>query len=143
MRESIQRKRPWLAALLAAFVTGLGHLYLRRWRRAVTWLLALFVATVLFVDPATAEALANGDAVDPAAIAPVLVVGAFSVFDAYALARAHNAVARVTAPTDGRRSHCPNCGRELDPEIEFCHWCNADVTDPDPDAATATDGWDD
>jgi len=38
MQRSTSQKRPWLAALLGALVTGFGHLYLRRWRRAVGWL---------------------------------------------------------------------------------------------------------
>lgn len=41
------RKRPWLAAALAFPVTGLGHLYLRRWRRAAGWLLLVGAATVV------------------------------------------------------------------------------------------------
>lgn len=123
------QKRPWLAALLAALATGLGHLYLRRWRRAFGWLAVLFGATALFVDPATLEALANRNGVDTLSILPILVVGSLSVVDAYVLAHAQNAVARLTVTSDGQLTHCPNCGKELDSDLEFCQWCTADLAE--------------
>jgi len=151
MSQSTSRKRPWLAALLAALVTGLGHLYLRRWRRAVGWLVVLFGVTALLVDPATLDALASGEAVNPAEIAPVLITGSLSILDAYVLARAHNSTREATtrasvapdgttpegavaegvtsdgASGDGERPNCPYCKRELDPELDFCHWCNSEL----------------
>lgn len=139
MSQAISRKRPWLAALLAAVVTGLGHVYLRRWRRGVGWLAVLFGVSAFFVDPAAIDALWSGAPVDPMAVAPILIVGALSVADAYLLAHAHNAVARLTVPSDGRLTHCPNCGGELDPDIEFCHWCTAPVVDPDAYPPTGRD----
>lgn len=131
MDRSRSRKRPWLAALLAAVVTGLGHLYLRRWRRGLGWLAALFGATVLFVDPAALSSIADLTAVDPLAAAPIVVVGGLSVADAYLLAHAQNALARLQAAPDGQLTHCPNCGKELDPDLEFCHWCTAEIGGPD------------
>ena len=128
MNRSISRKRPWLAALLGALATGVGHIYLRRWRRGLGWVLALFVATILFVDPRAVEALVNWNAVDLLEIAPILVIGGLSVADAYLLAHAHNAVARSTVPPDGQLTHCPNCGKELDADLEFCHWCTTDLS---------------
>ncbi|MFC6941405.1 zinc ribbon domain-containing protein [Salinirubellus sp. GCM10025818] len=130
MRESISRKRPWLAALLAAVATGLGHLYLRRWGRAAGWLAVLSGVTVFLVDPAAVDALVNGGPVDPAALAPILVVGGLSVVDAYLLAHVQNALARLTVSSGGRLTHCPSCGRELDPDIEFCQWCAAEDVEP-------------
>lgn len=133
MSQSTSRKRPWLAALLGAFITGFGHIYLRRWRRGLGWLIILFGATVLFVDPVAVEALANGNAVDPLSITPILVVGVLSVVDAYLLAYVHNAVTRLSSTSDEQLAHCPNCGKEFDADLEFCHWCttefeNLDVT---------------
>lgn len=129
MSQSVSRKRPWFAALLGAVATGFGHLYLRRWGRGLAWVGVLFGVTVLFVDPAAVEALANWNAVDPLAIAPILIVGSLSVFDAYLLAHAHNAVARLTVTPDGQLTHCPNCGKELDSDLEFCHWCTTEIGD--------------
>ena len=149
MERTISRKRPWLAALLGALATGLGHLYLWRWQRAVGWFVALFAVSYAFVDPAAIEALAAGEAVDPLSVAPTLLVGAVSAADAYVLARAQNALAAAREPraevgdttgpetgdATGERAgtaeatteDCPNCGREVDPEIDFCHWCTAEL----------------
>jgi len=127
MSQSTSRKRPWLAAVLGALGTGFGHLYLRRWRRGLAWIGVLLGVTVLFVDPAAAEAFAAGNAVDLLAIAPILVVGSLSVFDAYLLAHAQNAVARLSETADGQLTTCPNCGKELDTELEFCHWCTTEI----------------
>ncbi|WP_459193244.1 DUF7575 domain-containing protein [Halosimplex sp. J119] len=135
MDRSISRKRPWLAAVLAALGTGFGHLYLRRWRRAIGWVAVLSGVAVLFVDPAALDALVNSGTVDPQALAPLLVAGAFSVADAYVLAHAHNIVAQATASADGQLIHCPNCGRELDPELDFCQWCTAEVGELAPESA--------
>lgn len=136
MDRSTSRKRPWLAALLGVFATGLGHLYLRRWRRAIAWFGILIGVTALFVDPAAVDSLSSGTDVDLEAVAPVLVIGALSVVDAYLLARTHNAVARRSDTSEGQRADCPNCGKELDPTLEFCHWCTMEFDDPaaDPDA---------
>ncbi|NHN65737.1 zinc ribbon domain-containing protein [Haloarcula sp. JP-Z28] len=129
MGRSVSRKRPWLAALLGAVATGFGHLYLRRWRRGLAWVGVLFGVIVLFVDPAAIEALANWHAVDPLAIAPILVIGSLNAVDAYLLAHAQNAVARLTFTPDGQRTHCPNCGKELDSDLAFCHWCTTEIGD--------------
>ncbi|MUV89691.1 zinc ribbon domain-containing protein [Halapricum sp. CBA1109] len=127
MSSTPSRKRPWLAVVLGTLVTGLGHLYLRRWRRALGWLAVLFGTSYVFVDTATLAAIAAGSSVDPMALLPVLVVASGSVADAYLLARTHNAVAAVTVTDDGSLTHCPNCGKELDTDLEFCHWCTARV----------------
>lgn len=129
MGRTTSRKRPWLAALLAALVTGFGHLYLRRWRRAFGWFTALVVAAVLFVDPAAFKALANGSPVGLLAQLPLLVVGTLSVLDAYFLAHVQNHVVRTVTPQEEERTHCPNCGKELDTEIEFCHWCTTPLAE--------------
>lgn len=131
MSRSISQKRPWLAAVLAALATGLGHLYLRRWRRALLWLGVLFITTVLFVDPAAINGLATGGATDPLSIAAIVIVGGLSVVDAYLLAHVHNRVAHLIESRDGRLTHCPDCGREVDPDLDFCHWCTTEIGDID------------
>ena len=114
-------------------MTGFGHLYLRRWRRAVGWLAVLFAVSYVFVEPAAIEALAAGGPVDPLSIAPTLLVGGASVVDAYVLARAQNALTRTSGAAESAKNpgepidSCPNCGREVDPALDFCHWCSADL----------------
>ena len=155
-------KRPWLAALLGTFATGLGHLYLRRWWRGVGWFAAALVASYLFVPPEATQALLSDERADPLALAPVIAVSVASIADAYVVARRDQRRARrsnlaqgpaasdagesstsagerregdagghTTAATEpvksavgsGSAETCPNCGKELDPELDFCPWC--------------------
>jgi len=140
--RTLSRKRPWFAALLGVLATGLGHCYLRRWRRALGWLVALFAASYFLVDPAAMEAAASGEGVDLLALAPILAVGSLSAVDAYLLAHAQNALARVAVAPEGELAHCPNCGREVDPDLSFCHWCTAALPDLEGDAEADIDAGD-
>lgn len=133
MNRTLSQKRPWLAALLSVLATGLGHLYLRRWRRALGWLTVLFGVSYVLVDPAALDAAATGGEFELLELAPVLVVTSLSVLDAYLLAHAHNAVARTTVTPDGELANCPNCGKEVDDDLAFCHWCSTEL----PDTAAA------
>ncbi|WP_394740170.1 DUF7575 domain-containing protein [Natronococcus roseus] len=137
MSQSTSRKRPWLAALLAALVTGLGHLYLWRLRRAVGWLAASVLVTFLLVDQAAFETLAGGNPDTDALLAvwPMYAIVALSVVDAYLIARrpaagsessAHGEPTAPSADEDAAPS-CPHCGKELDPDLEFCHWCTTQL----------------
>ena len=146
-------KRPWLAALLGTLATGLGHFYLRRWKRGLGWVAVALAVSALLVPPEAARALVSGGG-DLATLAPLLAVGVASVADAYVLARmqqreprdrggdgasvasesnpksepetgdrsviAAGAAGRVSGSTD---AECPECGKELDPELDFCPWC--------------------
>ena len=131
--------RPWLAGALALAITGAGHAYLRRWARALGWLLLAFGVTVTFVPDSAVLAFAE-EGVVSTALAPTFVVVLASVVDAYALARrlCDPAGAPATADDpaavagDRRRvkegDDCPECGREIDPELDFCPWCSARLT---------------
>jgi hypothetical protein len=124
------RKRPWLAALLAVGYPGLGHLYLREWARALLWFgLTLLTASLLIpqsVVPTTmsAESMRQAfDAMPVEASVGLLVVGLLNVADAYWFAVRNN---RQQAQAEtGRR--CPNCGKEIDGDIDFCHWCTTEI----------------
>lgn len=149
--EQPKQKHPLVAVALAMLLTGLGHLYLRRWSRALGWVLLAYGST-LFVDemPTWNQMLAGN--FDPLALWPVLCVGFLSIVDAYVLARAQNrasqAAAAAQAPssadgrTDARTVRCPNCGRELDSDLDsdldFCHWCSAELPSGASDADTDT-----
>ncbi|HMB51098.1 MAG TPA: zinc ribbon domain-containing protein [Natronoarchaeum rubrum] len=132
MERTSSQKRPWLAALLGALAIGFGHFYIRRWRRAVGWLVAALGVSVLFVDQSTLEALSTFSGVDPLSVAPLLVVAMLSVVDAYVLAQAQNMIARQTPEPDGTLTHCPHCGNELDGDLEFCHWCTTPLDEVEP-----------
>lgn len=131
MRQLTDRKRPWLAAALSAFITGLGHLYLRRWRRAAGWLAVAVGVGMVFVDPAVAESLATGTLSNPLATWPVFVVSMLCVMAAYVLARARNVLDERTADPEEPLARCPHCGKELDPELSFCPWCSTELDRPE------------
>ena len=145
------RRRPWLAALLALVVSGLGHAYLRRWARALGWYVAVVAAVFVFVPDATVTAVFAGDLPPARDVAPAAAVVAASVIDAYVVALRNNreyerereptratdspdAAAGPDAtpaepPSGEERSasaetiRCPECGRETDPTFDFCQWC--------------------
>ena len=120
------QKRPWLAALLSILVTGLGHIYLRQWLRALWWVALVLVAGMFFLpdgvffetQPSVSE------------IGPVFVIVALCVLDSYLLARVHN---RRIAVSNLER--CRVCGKELDPDLTFCWGC-ANTVEMEPPADT-------
>ncbi|QAU12398.1 zinc ribbon domain-containing protein [Halorubrum sp. BOL3-1] len=142
-------RRPWLAALLALVVSGLGHAYLRRWARALGWYVAVAAAVVLFVPESAISAAFTGNPPSIRDLAPAAAVVAASVIDAYVVARRNNrayererdaardsgvpadaegavsdpdATSTDAADTDGN-VRCPECGKETDPTVDFCQWC--------------------
>lgn len=152
MRETLSgsagQKRPWLAAVLAFILPGLGHLYLRLWLRAVGWfLLIVTVGSLLIPDGTEPEtvsveaALEATESVPPALTLVILAVTLVSVVDAYWMAaRINNSdqpsladdspgtgTETGSAATDSSTQECPNCGREIDDELTFCHWCTTRV----------------
>jgi hypothetical protein len=118
----------------AVGIAGVGHAYLREWRRAAAWF-ALVVGSALvllavFTDPAT---------VDPRAVPrevtlPLVVLFALSTLDAYVVAVRSADRSGTDAGDDGGPA-CPYCGKELDPDLSFCPWCTERL--PAPEEATS------
>ena len=126
------RNNPLLAALLGTVVTGLGHFYLRRWLRALGWLGLIVAASVLFVPESTITALSSGTLTDPFSILPMVLISAASALDAYLIAKvtrqpdrfqANNTVGSTGA---NESPACPACGKPVDPDLGFCHWCTTE-----------------
>jgi hypothetical protein len=128
MDNTTSGRRPVVAALLAVAVTGLGHVYLRRWARALGWITVGYAAVVLFVPEPTLTALTSGGEFDPFTLAPVVLVGLLSAVDAYRIALFTQRPSAGSNGTDGQVD-CPACGKPVDPELGFCHWCTTDFTD--------------
>jgi len=142
-RES-SGKRPWVAVLLAVLYPGLGHLYLRLWGRAILWFVFIVTATTLLVPgdvyPSTfsLEAVLGAAQAIPVVVSlVVLALSALNVVDAYLMARRMDGRSDSTTDAaglgtgggdDGTRS-CPNCGKELDENLDFCHWCTTELDD--------------
>lgn len=119
MTPTAVRRRPWLAALLSIVLPGLGHLYLRDWFRAVAWF-GLFVGvSYLYVPDATFLAPLDASLME---VLPALLVMVFATIDAVLRAKRHN-----IAVGDSQTEGCPRCGRPLDPELTFCHWCTYEL----------------
>ena len=121
------RTRALIAAVLATIYPGLGHLYLRAWFRAFTWFGLSLLTAALVVPPSVVSAVEAGGLsaiveasrnVPTDAYLAILAVRAMNVIDAAWIGLRPRA-GRDTAqgPT------CPNCGRELDADLDFCHWC--------------------
>lgn len=132
--EETQWKRPWLAVLLGTLVTGFGHIYLRRWWRALGWVLTLSVTSLLFV-PTSARTALSSQVLNPGSasgslpvidLLPIFAIGLISVLDAYVIARMNN---RQLMEQHLGVQRCHNCGRQLDPEVSFCQWCGASRSD--------------
>jgi hypothetical protein len=136
MAHTSTPKRPWLAVLLAVLGTGFGHLYLRRWMRAIGWVVVTVGVAFLFVPEAAIDGLLTGGEFAPLDVVPLVLVSAASTFDAYRLAVVNNYVVRLRERTTGSIAYCPECGRELDTDLAFCHWCSTRLPDRTTDATT-------
>lgn len=99
------RRRPWLAALLALVVSGLGHAYLRRWARALGWYVAVTATVFVFVPESAISGAFAGDPPTVREVAPAAAVVGASVIDAYVVALRNNRAyerERETARATGR-----------------------------------------
>lgn len=121
-------RQPLGAAALAVLLPGLGHVYARAGARALLWA-TLFLASLWFLGPDGLSATVSTGTLDPVSDSPGLLlftvaVWAVNIVDAYLTASRLNQRA-----TQGRR--CPDCGKELDADLEFCHWCTTSLDAPD------------
>jgi hypothetical protein len=113
-------------AVLGAFIyPGVGHAVLQRWRRGAAWFgLAFATATVavLVTDVPVNEVETLQGAFELQSQLPwqgtaaVLLVSSLNVADAYLVARRDDGDGE-SGPT------CPDCGGDLDEDLEFCPWC--------------------
>ena len=134
------QKRPWLAALLAVLYPGLGHVYLRKWGRALLWFLIIITSSTVLIPTDAVPSTLSFDALIeagravplPVSIA-ILMLTFLSMADAYWLARRSGEEPAVTqqATTDDGTRTCPNCGKEIDADLDFCHWCTTKLDEPE------------
>ncbi|WP_299266380.1 zinc ribbon domain-containing protein [Halorientalis sp.] len=130
MAESA-RKRPLLAAVLGLVYPGLGHVYLREWARALLWFgLLILTGSLLIPDgvyptTVTVESLTEMSRAMPLrAVVALSAVTGMNMVDAYILASRSNETSQPV--TEG--TQCPSCGREVDADLEFCHWCTTELS---------------
>ena len=141
-----RRRRPAIAAILALAVAGLGHVYLRRWGRAVAWFLTI-VATGTVLIATFASPDAGVRELPLTVLVPVGCLFVLSAVDAYLLASRSAAPERAdeAQTVADERFQCPNCGREVDPELDFCHWCTRRLSsdaesDGTPESSSGREG---
>jgi hypothetical protein len=125
------RKRPLLAAVLGLVYPGLGHVYLREWARALLWFgLLILTGSLLIPDgvyptTVTVESLTEMSRAMPLrAVVALSAVTGMNMVDAYILASRSNETSQPV--TEG--TQCPSCGREVDADLEFCHWCTTELS---------------
>ena len=128
-----------LVAVLGATVgiAGVGHLYLRRWRRAAAWFVVVVGATVALVAVFALPGMSGADPASVAAIEPASLPGVvvWPVFTLLLLSTLDaNRLAAATPTAAGDKPACPSCGKELDRELGFCPWCTAELEWVDPGA---------
>lgn len=130
-------RRGLVAAVLAFLYPGLGHVYLRRWVRALAWFLLAIATAAMVVPPAAYEAFEAGgvsgmvEATESFGLEvtlSLLAVGVLNVADAYIVAvREAAEAAGPSSPAEA--TTCPECGGDLDEELDFCPWCTTRFED--------------
>jgi hypothetical protein len=140
-RPNRARKRPWFAVVLTVLVPGLGHLYLRLWGRAILWVGLTLLGAGLAIPRENWPTSLSPDAVIASvqslsfgSIVLLSGVLALCTVDVYLMALRRNELIerseRIAAGETPER--CPNCGKEIDQEIDFCHWCTTEIrTEPE------------
>ncbi len=148
-------RRGVIAAVLGFVYPGLGHVYLRRWVRALSWFTLALVTAALVVPEAAYQAFQTdgfGGLVEASesfsleVTLSLLVIRVLNVVDAYLVAVRDTASAvaehvptpgGADADAAGEPATCPECGKELDSDLDFCQWCTTrfDTATDDADSA--------
>lgn len=135
-------QQPILAAALSALFPGLGHAYLGAWGRSLVWLSTVIAAVALVVwetgiDPDAYDAVVPFlrtvfAGVSPLGIASVVLLMSANVLDAFRIGQVvereesavHDEASADRTGEDLRT--CPECGREVEDDLDFCHWCTTE-----------------
>jgi hypothetical protein len=127
-------KRPWLAVVLTLLVPGLGHLYIEYWKRSFLWFVLSLGSTELLLpddwlpSEFTVDAFVQASESVPFwTLSIVTAIYIACLVDTYVLSLHVNEQVRREV---GDVQSCPNCGRELDDDIDFCHWCTTRLDQP-------------
>ncbi|WP_435361241.1 DUF6677 family protein [Haloarchaeobius sp. DFWS5] len=127
------RVRVIVAVVLSFLFPGSGHLYLRRWVRALFFLGFTVTVATLAVPQMATESVGSVDAVLQAAESTMEQVStgesiALTIVQVAAMTDAYF-VGTTAARSDEGGPRCPSCGRELDRDINFCPWCAHELND--------------
>jgi len=132
----------WLRALaaggLSVLFPGAGHAIIRDWLRALVFAGLYLSAIVLFL-PSFDQLAAAGSMAERAELlgTEIDTIGQFvlsfvvlfaaidATFRALGFPPGSNGAGGADGPT------CPQCGKELDEDLAFCHWCTARLEPPE------------
>ncbi|ELY74698.1 zinc ribbon domain-containing protein [Natrinema pallidum] len=140
----------WFRALLAAglsvIMPGAGHVLVRDWLRAALFAGLFLSASAVFlpidqlsaVGPVTSvsdiNAYADVMAEETDVIAQFFLsfIALFAAIDATFRALGHSpgGTGGAEGPT------CPECGKEIDEDLQFCHWCTTRLEPMEPESET-------
>ncbi|MFC3957975.1 zinc ribbon domain-containing protein [Halovivax cerinus] len=133
----------WIRAVVAAglslFVPGAGHVLVRDWGRALLFG-TLFVTSIVLLFPVEELwAIASADAATATSMSETTAemmetmedgtdaIDRFTLTFLSLFAAVHagtQALGMTDAPGDGDDvAACPHCGKPLDEDLTFCHWC--------------------
>ncbi|WP_049926171.1 DUF7575 domain-containing protein [Halopiger goleimassiliensis] len=133
----------WFRAIaaggLSMFLPGAGHALLRDWLRALVFAGLYLSAVAIFLpieEFATVDTMGETFEVlttDTNAMGQFFLsfIVLFAAVDAAFRALGFPPGANADADADGPT--CPECGKELDEDLEFCHWCTARIEPRDGD----------
>ena len=139
MQRSWIQRRSIIASVLAFIYPGLGHVYLRAWVRAFAWFALALVTAAMVVPESALSAFQSGGLSGlmtasenfPIEVTlSLLAVRVLNVIDAYL-----TGLQIKEEPTEEGESaaSCPECGRELDEDLDFCPWCTTRLDEAEPD----------
>ncbi|WP_408957311.1 zinc ribbon domain-containing protein [Natrinema sp. 74] len=141
----------WIRALLAAglsvIMPGAGHVLVRDWLRAAAFAGLFILASALFLpleqlantgpitnyEQAIEQATIMAEETDAMAQFLLSFIALFAAVDS--TVRALGYPPRGADAAEGLT--CPECGKEVDEDLEFCHWCTTRL-EPAEDAETET-----
>ncbi|WP_425607389.1 DUF7575 domain-containing protein [Halomontanus rarus] len=133
--------RALFAAALSLVLPGAGHALIRDWVRALLFA-GLFLSATALIMPINDIAAAGSMAERMTIVTDEPRTSQF-VLSFMLLFTAVDAGFRALGFPPGSNGAdgptCPNCGRELDPEIEFCHWCTTRLEYADPDVESESE----
>ena len=148
MQRSWLQRRSLIASALAFVYPGLGHVYLRAWIRAIAWFGLALVTAAMVVPESALTAFRTGGLsglLEASQNFPIevtlslFVVRILNVIDAYLTGLRHSSQPEAEAEaTETSAGTCPECGRELDQDLDFCPWCTTRLDDEPEDPEPIT-----
>lgn len=117
--------RAAIAIGLSVLYPGLGHVYLREWLRAIAWFAIAILAAMLVMPVELVEATETEGLSVLLRTSEFLTFEAITALLAIRMLNAIDAAILALKPTTSEQptNNCPNCGGELDDDIDFCPWC--------------------